>query len=157
MLNLNEIVRGGTFCLSKAGLKIGNGDAKDVDIAAPNGAGVDFCINGVLYHLADGQDKPLTVHATQAALTTCIYLVCLDSAGTLSSVKGEEVLTADLTAGTKVLQFPTPVADTCPIGYVKVATAAATTFTTGTTELSAAGITDTYVDLFAIPAAPLTS
>ena len=157
MLNLNEIVRGGTFCLSKAGLKIGNGDAKDVDIAAPNGAGIDFCINGVLYHKADATDIALTVHGVQAALTTCIYLVCLDAAGTLSSVKGTEVLTADLTAGTKVLQFPTPVADTCPIGYVKVATAAATTFTTGTTELSAVGITDTYVDLFAIPAAPLTS
>ena len=157
MYNLNEIVKGGTFCLSKAGLKIGNGDAKDVDIAAPNGAGVDFCINGVLYHKADAADIPLTVHAAQAALTTCIYLVCLNASGTLSSVKGTEVLTAELTAGNKVLQFPAPVADTCPIGYVKVATAAATTFTTGTTELSAAGITDTYVDLFAIPVSPLTT
>ena len=41
-MNLNDNPRGGTICLSKAGLKIGNSDAKDVDIAAPNGAGVDF-------------------------------------------------------------------------------------------------------------------
>ena len=154
--NLNELVRGGTFCLSKAGLKIGNSDAKDVDIAAPNGAGVDFCINGVLYHKADAADIPLTVHAVQAVDTTCIYLVCLDVDGNLSSVKGTAVLNTELVAGSSVLQFPTPVVNTCPIGYVKVKTVAVT-FTTGTTELSASGVTDTYVDLFSVPTAPLTS
>ena len=156
MLNLNEIVRGGTFCLSKAGLKIGNGDTKDFDIAAPNGAGIDFCINGLLYHKADCQDQPLTDTDEQADLTTCIHLICIDATGALTSVKGTEELTADLTAGTAVLQWPTPTANTCPIGAIKVATNGAV-FVGGTTALDAATVTDTYYDLFAIPAAPLTS
>lgn len=156
MLNLNELVRGGTMCLSKAGLAIGSGDVKDVDIAAPNGAGVDFAINGILYHKADAADQAITAATAQADLTTCLYLICLNAAGTVSSVKGTEVLTADLTAGTAVLQWPSPVANTCPIGAVKVATSGAT-FTAGTTAFNAVTVTDTYYDLFTVPTAPLTS
>uniref|UniRef100_A0A6M3K2Z8 Uncharacterized protein n=1 Tax=viral metagenome TaxID=1070528 RepID=A0A6M3K2Z8_9ZZZZ len=157
MFNLNsEAVRGGTVCLSKAGLKIGNSDAKDVDIAAPNGAGVDFAINGILYHKADAADIALTAADAQAADTSCIYLICLNSSGTLSSVKGTEVTTADITSGKTPLTFPAPTENTCPIGYVRVDTDSVT-FTAGTTELSASGVTDTYVDLFSVPTTPLTS
>jgi hypothetical protein len=156
MINLNELARGGTLCLSKAGVAIGSGDVKDLDIAAPNGAGVDYAINGILYHKADTADIPITAAAVQADLTTCLYLVCLDSSGTLSTVKGTEVLTANLTNGTAVLRWPTPVADTCPIGAVKVANSGGT-FTAGTTEFSAGTVTDTYYDLFTVPVAPLTS
>ena len=155
-INLNELARGGTMCLSKAGLAIGSTPAQ-VAIAAPNGAGVDFAINGVIYHKADAASVAITAATAQAASYTCIYLVCLNSSGTLSTVKGTAVLTANLTAGTDVLQFPTPTADTCPIGYLKVATAAGYTFTAGTTDLNATGITTTYVDLLAVPVAPLTS
>jgi len=157
MFNMSELVRGGTFCLSKAGLAIGSGTTSALDIVAPNGAGVDFCINGVLYHKADTADNLITAAAAQAALTSCIYLVTLTVAGVLATVKGTEVLTADVTSGKKPLTFPMPAVDTCPIGYVRVDTGAATTFTARTTAFSAALVTDTYVDVFAVPDSPLTS
>ena len=51
MLNLSELIKGGTLCLSKAGLV--KGSTSTISIAAPNGAGVDFAIGGLLYHKAD--------------------------------------------------------------------------------------------------------
>ena len=157
-INLNEIPRGGTICLSKAGLAIGGTDKATLAIAAPNGAGVDFAINGVLYHKADAADAlALTAAVVQPVLTKCIYLVCLSIAGALTTVKGTAVLTADLTAGTKVLDFPAPTVDTCCIGYIKVALANAATFTAATTNLNATDVTATYVDLLTVPVSPLTS
>ena len=147
---------GGTFCLAKAGLGEATTTAGAIKVAAPNGAGVDFCIDGNLYHKADTDDIAVTAAAVQADLTTCLYLVCLNASGTLSTVKGDAVLTADLAAGTAVLEWPRPAAGTCPIGAVKVATSGAT-FTAGTTDLGAAGVTDTYYDMFTIPSAQLTA
>ena len=46
-LNLNDNNRGGTFCLSNAGLAIGS-TASQIAIAAPNGAGVDYCSIGLV-------------------------------------------------------------------------------------------------------------
>lgn len=155
MNNMSAIpMAGGTFCLSKAGLAIGT-TASKAKIAAPNGAGVDYCIDGVLYHKADTDDCVLFTDLTQSTLTTCLYVVCLDSSGTVSVVQGAEVLTADLTAKTAVLHFPTIAATLCPIGYIKLAQTGA--FVGGTTLLSAGTVTDTYVDLFSLPARPLTA
>lgn len=155
-LNLDELVRGGTVCLSKAGLAIGS-TATGLSIAAPNGAGVDYCIDGILYHLADAATVAVTAGTAQGLLRKCIYLVCLDSSGTLSTVQGTAQLTADLTAGTATLEWPTPTADTCCIGAVKVQTASTANFTAGTTDFDASNVTTTYYDLFAVPTAPLTS
>ncbi len=152
-MNLNELVRGGTVCLGSAGLKIGNSDTKDVDIAAPNGAGIDFAINGIAYHKADAADIPITAHAVQAALYSCIYLVQLNVSGTLSTVKG----TAALTGSGEPLYWPTPTTDNCPIGAVRVDCASGYPFTGGTTDFDATGITDTFYSFFAVPAAPLTA
>lgn len=155
-LNLNELVRGGTFCTTKAGLAIGSTNAQ-LSIAAPNGVGIDYAINGVLYHLADDATVAITAAAAQPVLTKCIYLVLLDSAGTLTTVKGTEQLITDLTAGAKVLHFPTPTEDTCCIGYFTISLANTATFTAATTDLDATDVTAAYVDLVAVPVAPLTS
>lgn len=158
MVNLNDSPRGGTFCMTKAGLAIGDGAKTGVAFAAPVGAGVDFCIDGILYNHADAATNlPLTAAAVQPVLTKCLYLICVNSAGTVTSVKGEAVLTADLTAGTKVLQWPVPTVDTCPVGAVKMTLASTATFTAGTTALDAANCTATYYDLHNVPSEPLTS
>ena len=155
-MNLNELIRGGTFCVSKAGLAIG-GTASKAKIAAPNGAGVDFAINGLGYHLADTDDCILFTGLTQTDLYTCLYLVQLDSSLAVTVVQGTEVLTANLTAGTAVLNWPTPTADKCPIGAIKLVMSGGA-FTGGTTELSAGTVTDTYYDFIGgVPVAPLTS
>jgi len=156
-MNLNDNPRGGTMCLSKAGIGIGGTDAKTLSIAAPNGAGVDYAINGIVYHKADAADAlAMTAAPVQADLTTCIYLVCLDSDGALSTVKGTAVLTADLTGGDAVLEWPEVPANKCAIGAVKIANSGGT-FTAGTTALSAGTVTDTYYDFMCVPVAPLTA
>lgn len=148
---------GFTGCLSKAGVGIGS-TADEISIAAPNGAGVDFCIDGIAYHLADDASVAGVPGAlgTQAADTKCLYLVQVDADGTVTMKKGTEVLTTDVTNGV-ALHWPDPDDGNCPIGGVEVETVAVT-FTVGTTNFSAAGITDTYFDFaMGMPLAPRTS
>lgn len=155
--NTLEIPRGFTGCLSKAGLGIA-ATADRIKFTAPNGAGTDFAIDGIAYHLADGDNVDTGAAAAQAALTTCIYLLQLDTSGTLSAVKGTEQLNADLTAGKAVLHWPEPTAGKCPVGAVKVKCVNAATFTLGTTNFDATDVTDTYYDFAGgMPTAPLTS
>src|SRR5690349_5952018 len=112
--NATDFLRDGTVCLSKGGLKIGDGAKTGIATAAPNGAGIDYAIGGILYHKAESATNvPLTADTVQAALTKCLYLVQIDSGGTISTKKGTEVLTADLTAGNKVLHWPVPDANKC--------------------------------------------
>ena len=153
MLNLSELVRGGTLCLSKAGLVVGTTTSK-AQIVAPNGAGVDFAIKGILYHVGEADNLVVLTGSVQTILYTRLYLVCIDSANTITVVAGTEVLTADLASGKSVLPWPVPTADTCPIGAIKIVATSA--FTPGTTALGT-GNTVTYYDLFAVPDAPLTS
>lgn len=158
MINLNEKAIGGNFCLSKAGLAIGDGSKLGIALASTVGTGTDYCIDGILYNKADAAtDIPLTAATAQGLLTKCLYLICIDSAGTVTSVKGTAVLTADLVAGTKVLQWPVPTAGTAVIGAVKMAVTTTYNFTAGTTALDATGCTATYYNLFSVPTAPLTS
>ncbi|MFA6271318.1 MAG: hypothetical protein WC657_09025 [Candidatus Paceibacterota bacterium] len=157
-MNLNDNPRGGTMCITKAGLAIGDGAKTGPCIASPVGAGVDFAIDGRLYHKADaGTVLPLTAATAQAVSTSCLYLIQVDSSLAVTSVKGREVLTADITAGNDVLEWPEPAVDKCPIGAVRVDTDSAHTFTPGTTALDAAGITETYYDLMTVPINPLTA
>lgn len=156
MINLNELARGGTICLSKAGLAIGSNKAKAQILSIPNGIGANYAIKGLLYHKEDTDDCILFTGLAQADLTTCLYLVCLDAAGAVSVVQGTPVLSAALCAGNSVLHWPEPVADTCPIGAIKLAMSGGA-FTGATTKLDAASVTATYYDFCLIPEAPLTS
>ncbi len=158
MENFNNGIKGGNFCMSKAGLAIGDGSKLGVAIASTVGTGIDFCIDGIMYNHADAAtDLPLTAATAQGLLTKCLYLICVDSAGTVTSVKGTPVLTADLVAGTKVLQWPILPAGVAPIGAVKMAVTTTYNFTAGTTALDATGCTATYYNLFSVPTAPLTA
>lgn len=156
MNNLNDEPRGGTLCLSKAGVGVGS-TSTGISIAAPNGAGVDFTIKGLAYHKADAATAAITAATVQSVATKCLYIICLNSSGTVSTVKGVEALTAELTSGEDFLDWPQIDADLCPIGAVKVETDATHTFTAGTTALDATGVTDTYYDFIAMPVAPMTS
>lgn len=149
--------RGVTACHSKAGLAEGTNSAT-IKIVAPNGAGIDFSIAGIGYHKADTDDIAMTALAAQAALTTCLYLVQIDSDGAVSLKKGDEQLNASLSAGTVGLFWPSPDAGKCPIGGIKVKCANAATFTSGTTDLGASDVTDTYYDFVGgMPVATITS
>lgn len=152
-MNLSELVRGGTFCLRKAGLAAGSNTAK-MKVLSPDGEGLQFVIGGKIYYMADTDDACVFTAASQAALTTCLYLVTINASNTILIIKGTEVVTADLTAGKATLTWPTPTAGYCPIGAVKVV--ATSVFTAGTTALGT-GNAATYYDLFAVPDQPITS
>lgn len=89
--------------------------------------------------------------------STRIYGIFLNAAGDVSILPGPIVNTADLAAGRAALQFPTTPANVCPIGAMRIALTANTTYVPGTTDLSAAGVTDTFYNLADMPANPLTA
>lgn len=155
-MNLSQVPFGGTFCLSKAGLAEGT-NANTIKTAAPNGAGIDFCIGGVLYHLADGDNIAMTACVAQPVLTTCLYTVSVNAALAVTVTKGTEVLTAALGDGNTAISWPSAPAANCVIGGFKVVLASAATFTSGTTDLSAANVTATYFDFFALPGTVVAS
>ena len=147
---------GFTGCQTKAGLAEGT-NAATIKINATDPAGIHFAIDGIGYYKANTDNIAVTAHAAQAVSMTCLYLVQIDADGTVSTKKGNEVLTADLPTGNSC-QWPFPDADRCPIGGYKVVTDGSTTFTNGTTDLGAAGVTDTYYDFIGgMPLAPQTS
>lgn len=143
-MSFNPLAQSGfTGSFSKAGLRIG-GTKSGVGLAAPNGAGTDFAINGVAYYKADAATAAITAAVAQAAGTTCVYLIQLSSAGVVSSVKGVEVPNADMGVN-DAAQVPGPAVDYCPIGAI-VVTTVAVTFTAGTTLLDATGVETDYID-----------
>lgn len=155
--NAADFLRGGTMCLSKAGLAEGT-NANTFQISAPNGAGVDYAIDGVLYHKADADNLGFSAgHAAQKDDTVCLYLVQLDSSGNVSTKQGEIVDLADLVAGNKVLHWPVADDGKCPIGAIKVKNESGSDWTAGSTDLGAANVTDTYYDFVMLPTEPLTS
>ncbi len=137
---------GFTGCLSKAGLAEGT-NAATIKTAAPNGAGTDYAINGQLYHKADTDNIAMNALTAQAASTACAYLCQFDTSGNVTLKKGTELSAADYALANSTVEVPKPDANKCPFGVIKIVTAAATTFTSGTTDLSAANITETYYDI----------
>jgi hypothetical protein len=154
MFNLSELVRGGTLCLSKAGLAEGT-NSNTIKINAPNGAGIDFAIGGLLYHKADTDNIAMTALAIQPELYSCLYLVEIDHDGAVALKKGTQVLTADV--GNTPLNWPDPTAGSCAIGGFRIDCATGYTFTSGSTDLSATGLTETYYDFIAVPDSPIVA
>jgi hypothetical protein len=101
---------------------------------------VSYTIDGQLYTKGATDNITFTATAQQAISTFCLYLVSINSGGTVTVTKGTEV-------GTDIAVLPALPASSAPLGWIKVATDGATTFTGGTTDLGAAGITDTYGDI----------
>lgn len=89
--------------------------------------------------------------------STRLYLLTLDASGNLAVVPGPIVDSAELAAGRVPLQFPDNAFTTCPIGALRIAVTAGTTFTPGATSLSASGVTASFINLADVPAQPLTA
>lgn len=114
-------------------------------------AAVDYMINGLMYSKAATDNIAFTATASQADLTTCLYLVTINAAGTVTVTKGEEVTTATA----QFVPWPTVPSDSAVLGAIKVATSGAV-FVGGTTDLGAGTVTDTYYNLCTIPAYTLS-
>lgn len=147
MRNLSYALGGGALVFGNAGIAEGTG-AGTVQIATA----FDFTNRGRFATKAITDNIALTAQPVQAINTTCFYLLSIDSAGAVTTTKGQEVLTAELANGAVGLHYPNAPEDDAVFGAIKVVTNGSTTFTSGTTDLGAAGITDTYENLSAAPA-----
>jgi hypothetical protein len=124
------------FNSSNGGIAIGSTASK---VKTANS--VDYTIDGKYYTKA-GTDDFWTLSGSVIPVSSfCKFALCIDAAGAASAVQG---VVASTSAAALV---PDPTANTCCLGYVEVATNGSTTFDPGTTLLSAAGITDVYVNI----------
>lgn len=104
-----------------------------------------FAIDGKGYHKAITDNIAMTAQDTQADGTVCAYLVQMDSSGTVTVKKGEEVETGLYESGNAAVQYPEPDEDLCPVGAV-IVECDGVSFTSGTTDLGASGVTASFVD-----------
>ena len=85
-------------------------------------------------------------HTALAASQACLFGVWVNDSGTVSTSQGPIG-----TAG-EVCPVPSaPANGLTLVGLIKVTTDASTTFTPGTTDLGASGITDAYYDTMVMP------
>lgn len=171
MSDNQSLNRGLTMALNSAGLAEGT-NANTIQIAN----NVDYIIDGAFYtkssadNIAISYSGPSVYQAAAGGIqavngsftggvngSTRIYGVFLNAAGAVSILPGPIVDSAELAAGRVALQWPDAPAGVCPIGAIRVALTAGTTFTPGSTDLGASGVTDTYYNLADMPANPLTA
>lgn len=153
----------GNVVLSRAVLAIGTTKS-----AIDTTNAVVFANNGVIYNKAAMTSQVLTsatgplapgVGSTtggtyvQPAGKTVYYVVCLDSAGTVTCVQGS--YNGQPLGGPGLVgdgKIPDPGTSVTPFGVIKVVTAGAATFTLGTTLFDAANVTTTFYDVHVLPA-----
>lgn len=110
-----------------------------------------YTINGVFK--SKGATDNIAMTSTAGAVppsSAALYAVWIDTSGNLSNTRGPVVAAAD--------PCPVPTQTTnnvALVGLIKVVTDASTTFTPGSTDLGAAGVTDTYYDCSVMPGSAL--
>jgi hypothetical protein len=107
-------------------------------------AAITYMIGGQVYtKTAVAAGTAFTDVTSQADGTTRLYLVVIDTAGTISIINGEVLPSGGQPDDIVVPACPL---DKCPLGVVKVVTSGAA-FVPGTTSLAAGTVTDTYYNI----------
>lgn len=151
-MNLNHNPKGGIFCLTNPAIIIDASAKADAEVTTTT---LYYVIDGNLYTFTSGDgDIPLEVANNVDALSTLLCLVCVDSSGTVTLVNGSHITNIEWDAGVP-LKWPSPTADTCPIGGLQIKNGAATEFVGGTTELDATDVKFTAHNFFAVPPHPV--
>lgn len=161
-MQLNDTNRSGNICVSKTGLTAGT------TTTYTTGATCVFSVKGTMYSksaVTNGA-TPTTDANTGVAFVpltagkSCLFLFGFTAGGTVKVAQGPVVNTDDVTNKLAALQFPVFGDDVCAFGYLK-AQAGSTlsgSWTFGSSNLSGVtGMTYTFADLLAIPAAPLAA
>jgi hypothetical protein len=171
MSDNQSLNRGLTMALNSGGLAEGT-NANTIQIATEIKYVIDgqFFTKAVTDNIAISYSGPTVYQAAAGGIqavnggftggvngSTRIYGIFLNAAGAVSILPGPIVDSAELAAGRIALQWPDAPVGLCPIGGLRVALTAGTTFTPGGTDLSASGVTDTFYNLADMPANPLTA
>ena len=136
-----EQANSGYLSLTAAGLAEGTNSATFKTVNT-----LTYTSNGIFKSKAATDNLTFTAGTALAASQACLFAVWITSGGTVSTTQGPIVAADD----------PCPVpgqvtANTTLVGLIKVVTDSATTFTPGTTDLGATGITDAYSDCMDMP------
>ena len=136
-----EQANSGYLSLTAAGLAEGTNSATFKTVNT-----LTFTSNGVFKSYAATDNLTFTAGTALAVSQACLFAVWITASGTVSTSQGPIVAAGD----------PCPVpgqvtANTTLVGLIKVTTDSATTFTPGTTDLGATGITDAYSDCMDMP------
>lgn len=151
MDNRNASIFGGNVGFSNAGLAEGT-NANTFKTAAT----YTYSVDGVFYSKAATDNLPFSAgHTALGNSEVCLFGVWVDAAGAITTSQGKIVSATALSNGTVALEMPDPVADKALVGLIRVETGASATFTPGSTDLGAAGITDTYYNTTVRPAKAL--
>jgi hypothetical protein len=105
-----------------------------------------FTNNGVFKSKGATDNLVFITGTALAASQACLFAVWIDGSGAVTTTQGPIVAAGD----------PCPVpsqttANVTLVGLIKVTTSSAVTFTPGTTDLSASGITDAFFDCMDMP------
>jgi hypothetical protein len=118
---------------------------------------VAYSVKGKLYskaatdNIAFAAATGADAFVTQPDLSTCYYLICLDASGNARVVQGRDSLKSRAQGKPAPGEIPNvPSNDYTVIGILKIVTSGGT-FLPGTTDLSGAGVTDTWYDVAAVP------
>lgn len=103
---------------------------------------VHYRIGGQAYVKAATDNIAMTACSAQGADTTCYYLITINAAGTVKITKGTDGSTT----------LPACPDAEAPIGIMKIALASGATFTSGTTDLGASNVTETWANINYYPA-----
>jgi len=131
----------GYLSLTAAGLAEGTNSATFKTVNT-----LTYTSNGVFKSKNATDNLTFSTGTALAASQACLFAVWIDASGTVTTTQGPIVGACD----------PCPVpsqttAGTTLVGLIKVTTDSSTTFTPGTTDLGASGITDAYSDCMDMP------
>lgn len=105
-----------------------------------------FTSNGIFKSKAATDNLPFTAGTALGNSQACLFAVWITAAGAVSTTQGPIVAAGD----------PCPVpgqvtAGTTLVGLIKIVTSSSATFTPGSTDLGASGVTDTFSDCMDMP------
>ena len=104
---------------------------------------VSFSINGTAYYKAATDNLAFSAgHTALGNSQRCAFFICLDSSGNVTTLQSTIVTPSPTGDQRKAAEIPNPT-DKAVIGALIVTTSSSATFTPGSTDLSAAGITFT--------------
>ena len=135
----------GFLSLTAAGLAEGTNSATFKTVNT-----LTFTNNGVLKSLAATDNLVFNTGTALGNSQACLFAIWVNATGTVTTTQGPIVAAGD----------PCPVpsqttASVTLVGLVKVTTSSAVTFTPGTTDLGASGITDVFYDCMDMPGSAL--
>lgn len=117
-------------------------------------ATLNYTINGTFYTKAATDNIAFatagSAFVAQPTATTSYYLFVIDTAGTITVVQGRDSGKSRAQGQPTPGEIPECPADRVPFAAMKIVNTSGADFTPGSTDLGAAGITDTYIGMSCI-------